>query len=334
MSAYINYVPLPTFDSLNIRHVSQYPSRGLDSLDVGENRFFERELQFIIPELSMFEYGRISARNVIPIERRGGPAAEVVRFRQITRTGLAKIISDYSQDIPYANAFGEEFTGNVRSIVAKAGWSVQEIRAGALAGVAIDREKSEAAREAMLRQENTIAWNGDAAHGLVGVMTDANIPRTTVPDGASTDPEWDTKTGAEIVADLNLLVNTIPNTTNQVEQPDTVLLPPAQYHLALTTRMETGTDTTALKFFVDNSPYIKSMDNVLSVAELVGAGAGGVDVAIAYERNLRKIAMNIPLDIEQFAPQVRDLMTDVIYHQRFGGVQVKKPLSVHIIEAI
>ena len=27
------------------------------------------------------------------------------------------------------------------------------------------------------------------------------------------------------------------------------------------TRMETGTDTTALQFFVNNSPYIKSMDH-------------------------------------------------------------------------
>jgi hypothetical protein len=44
--------------------------------------------------------------------------------------------------------------------------------------------------------------------------------------------------------------------------------------------------------------------------------------------------MNVPLEIEQFAPQVNGLVTEVIYHSRFGGVQVKRPLSLHIIESI
>ena len=333
MSAF-NHVPLRTFDATNIRHVSRYPRGGLSSLDVGENRFFERDLQYIIPEMVNFDHALISARTVLPIDRRGGPAAQVVRFRQITKTGAAKIITDYANDIPFSNVFAEEFTGNVRSIAEAAGWSIQEIRSAALANVPLDREKSDAAREDMLRRENAIAWNGDATHGLVGIMTDANIPRTTVPDGASTDPEWSTKTGAEQVADLNLLVNTIPETTGMVEAPDTVLLPPAQYHLALETRMETGTDTTALAFFVANSPYIKSMDDVIPVNELVGAGTAGVDVGIAYKRDMSKLALQVPLDIEQFPPQEVDLLVKTIYHMRTGGVTVKKPLSLHMIEAI
>ena len=47
-----------------------------------------------------------------------------------------------------------------------------------------------------------------------------------------------------------------------------------------------------------------------------------------------KLVMNIPLDLEQFPPQVRDMVTRVIYHERFGGVLIKKPLSIRIAEGI
>lgn len=333
MAIYINYVPSSTLDVLDTSQLSNYTP--LASLDVGENAFFERDLEYRIPEMLKFEHGRISARTVFPIDRRAGPAAEVITLRQMTQVGVARITTDYGNDITLAEVFTEETKSNVRSITAAVQTSIQEIRAAALANMPLDREKTDAAREAMLRLENTIAWQGDAVHGLAGFFTDGNIPRFDVPTGASpVETPWAGKTGAEMVLDMNLTVNPIAENTNGVEAANTLIIPRAQYNRAHSTRMETGTDTTALRYFVENSPYIKTMDDVIPVDDIAGLGDSGKDVLIAYDKNPSKLVLNIPLDIEQFPPEVRDMVTRRIYHMRNGGVLIKKPLSIRIGEGI
>jgi hypothetical protein len=190
--------------------------------------------------------------------------------------------------------------------------------------------QAEAAREAMLRQENNIAFSGDATHGLVGLFTDPNIPTVTVVDpGAGT--EWTAKTGRQMVDDMCSCVNAIPENTGDVEAPTRLLLPTAQYNLAHCTRMEDGTDTTALNYFLQNNPYVRE---VMPVRELTGAGTGGADVMVAYDPQLSKLRMNIPMEIEQLPPQEIDTCVKVIYRLKSGGLTVHKPLSLNICEGI
>ncbi len=303
---------------------------GALSLDAVTTAFFRRELEAIIPELFEFDYARINARNVFPIDRSAGTAAEVITFRQFTKTGLSKIITDYGSDLPIVNVFGEEFTGNVRSIGIAGVWSIQEIRAAQMAGRPLDRQQSEAARETMLRQENGIAFNGDAAHGLVGLFTDPNIPTVTVAAGVG-GVTWALKTPAEILLDMNDCANSIVETTGDVEVPDTLILPTEQFHLIATTNAALGTDTTILRYFLNNNPHIGT---VMNVRELNGAGTAGADAMVAYNRNPSKLRMQVPLDIEQLAPQEKDLSIKVPYHMRVGGLTVFKPLSLNICEGI
>lgn len=300
------------------------------SLDAAQTAFFRRELEHIIPELFEFEHARINARSVFPIDRSAGPAAQTITFRQFTKTGTAKIISDYANDLPLVNVFGEEFTGNVRSIGIAAKWSIQEIRAAAMAGRPLDRQQAEAARETMLRLENNIAFQGDALHGLIGLFTDPNIPTVTVAAGVG-GVTWALKTPAEILLDMNDCANSIVETTGDIEVPNTLIMPTEQFNLIASTNAALGTDTTILRFFLNNNPYITQ---VMNIRELDTAGTGGVDAMVAYDRNISKIRLNVPLDIEQFAPQEVDLCIKVPYHMRAGGVTVHKPLSLSICEGI
>lgn len=300
------------------------------TLDAAQTAFFRRELEHIIPELFEFEHARINARTVFPIDRSAGPAAQTITFRQFTKTGTAKIISDYASAIPLVNVFGEEFTGNVRSIGIAALWSIQEIRAAAMAGRPLDRQQSEAARETMLRLENGIAFSGDALHGLVGLFTDPNIPTATVAAGVG-GVTWALKTAAEILLDMNDCANSIVETTGDIEVPNTMLLPTEQFNLIASTNAGMGTDTTILRFFLNNNPYVSQ---VMNIRELDGAGTAGVDAMVVYDKNISKLRLNVPLDIEQLAPQEVDLSVKVPYHMRAGGLTVHKPLSLNICEGI
>ena len=347
MSAHIPYimtldaqhVPSPYRDYSTVENLVQWPRGGLPTLDAQSNRFFLNELRFIIPEMVAFDHPDVTARNALPVDTRAGPGAHTIEFRQVTQVGRAKVVTDYGDDPPRTNVFAEAFSSKIRSLACQAVWSMQEIRDSAHANanggnVQLDREETEGAREAILRLENDLAWNGSTKHGLVGLLNAPTIPATVAPDGASTDPEWDTKTAQEIVDDLNLLVNQVVENSNQVERPDTILLPVAQYHLAVNLNMGVGTDTTALQYFVNNSPYIASMANVIPINELSGAGATGQDIMIAYRKDASKVQMSVPFDVESFAPEVRGMTTAVMYHSRFGDVQVKKPISLNIITDI
>jgi len=322
------YIDIPNIQDLLKTLPGGIPSLG--RADSAENIHFARELEHIIPEMFEFEHARINARKVFPIDRSAGPTADKITFRQFTKVGQAKIISDYENNIPLVNVFGEEFTGNVRSIAIAAMWSLNEIRKSTSVGRPLDREQSDAAREAMLRLENKLAFNGDPDNGLVGLFTDPNIPTTTVVDpGGGT--EWVNKTAQQIYDDMCTCGNTIVETTGDVEAPSRLLLPTAQYNLAFCQNFGAGTDTTTLRYYLNNNPYIKE---VMPVRELKGAGTGGSDVMIAYEPNMSKLRLNIPLEVEQLPPQEVDLNVKVIYHQRFGGLTVHKPYSLHICEGI
>ena len=229
--------------------------------------------------------------------------------------------------------YSEFTTTNVRSLTAAVEFSLQEIQSASMAGQPLDRDKTEAAREAMLREENQIAWQGSAVHGLAGFFTDTNVPRFTVPVGVSTDTEWSTKTGDEMVLDMALTVNAIAEDTLGVEAPDTLLIPRAQYNLAAQARLA-GIDSTALEYFAKTSPYISGMDNIIPIDDIAGLGDGSVDTLIAYEKNSSKLVMNIPLDLQQLAPQERDMVIRTIYHQRTGGVLIKRPISINIGQGI
>lgn len=341
MSADQQIVPNEYVNQGDVSQLVAWPKLGvaLPTEDAQTNRFFLNELRYIIPEMVMFEHPDVTARQALPVDGRAGPGAQVIQFRQVTAVGRAKIVGDYTEDVPKANVFAEGFTSNVRSLMCEATWSLQEIRSSALANanggsVQLDREQTECAREAILRLENDLAWNGSTKHGMIGLLNAPTIPTAAAPDGASTNPEWDTKTAQEIVDDLNLLVNQIVENSNQVERPDTVLLPVAQYHLAVNKNMGTGTDTTALQYFVANSPYIESMANVIPINELKDAGPAGQDIMIAYRKNASKVQMSVPFDVESLAPEVRGMTTTVAYHSRFGDVQVKKPISLNIMTDI
>lgn len=324
-------VPLHSVDQNDVRNLVEWPTSGiaLQTCDVQTNRFFKRQLEYFIPELVDFEHAPISARTILPIDRRAGSGAQIITWRQKTAVGQAKVMSDFGDDVPNASVFAEEFTSSVRSLACEATWSLQEIRAAAMANVPLEIEEGEAAREAILRLENSIAWNGDSKHKLVGVIDTPNIPTAVAPGGV-----WSGKTAAQKIADLHLLVNSIFEDTNQVERANKVLMPTEQYHLAVTENAGTGTDLSVLEYFVRNSPYINSTSDVIPLNEMKGAGAGGVDIMIAFDMNMAKISMQVPFDLESLAPEVRGMTTNVIYHERFGGVIVKKPLSLNILTTI
>lgn len=302
------------------------------SLDDNEVFFFARELEFIKKQSYDIEYPQLKAFGLIPISTEAGPGAESITYQSFNSTGLAKVISSYADDLPRADVRGQEFTTPVRGIGCSYGYSLQEIRAAQMAGRSLTDRQAAAARLAHDQRVNYLAWFGDPNYNLGGFLTNPDVPATSVSaDGTGGNTEWTTKTPDQILRDMNLFANMIPVATLGVEAPNTLLLPIEQYTLVASTPRSPNSDTTILQYFIENNPYVKS---VQMVPELAGAGPMGSDIMIAYDYNPRKVTMEIPMPYTQRPPQERVLEFVVPCESRYGGVIFYYPLSANIGEGI
>jgi hypothetical protein len=305
-------------------------------LDANETFFFSRELEYIKSKSYDIEFPEMKAFKHIPISTEAGEGALSITYAQFEEVGLARIIESYADDLPRADIRGKEFTQLVKSVGASYGYSVQEIRAAVYVGRSLTQRQANAARRANDQKINRLAWFGDQTYQILGMLNNANIPIGTVlNDGTGSTTQWINKTPDQILYDMNTLANSIPFVTKGVEMPNTLLLPVAQYTLIASTPRSVTSDTTILEYFIQNNPFITTVD---WVPELTGAGpvvdATATDVMIAYDKNPDKLTMEIPMPFTQYPPQERGLEFVVPCESRYGGIIVYYPLSLSIAYGI
>lgn len=298
----------------------------LPHLDANESAFFQRELEFVKSNTYDVKYPELKARRLFPLNPEADPGATKITYQQYDQTGMAKIIANYADDLPRADVKGKEFSSPVKELGAAYGYTIKEIRSSSMAGKKLDQRRSNAARRAISQAENKYAFIGDSATGLPGFLSNANIPTVTIPnDGTGSSKLWSAKTPAQILRDLNLLANAPAVNTKGVEVADTVLLPLQQYTYIASTPRSDNSDTTILKYFLANNPFIKQVE---WVNELDGAGAGSTDRAVAYRRDPMALTLEIPSDFEQLEPEKRNLEYIIDCIESFGGVIIYYPLSI------
>lgn len=306
--------------------------------DAGETFFFARELEYIKSKSYDIEFPEMKAFKHIPISTEAGEGAQAITYAQFEEVGLARVIESYADDLPRADITGKEYTTQVKSIGVSYGYSVQEIRAAILVGRSLTQRQANAARRANDQKINRLAWFGDSTYNILGLINTPNIPAYLVPaDGTGASTLWVNKTPDQILRDLNQITNSIPQLTKGVEMPNTVLLPIEQYTLIASTPRSSTSDTTILEYFIQNNPFITTVD---WVPELTGAGiappsgGAGTDMFIVYDKNPDKLTMEIPMPFTQYPPQERGLEFVVPCESRYGGIITYYPLSLAFGEGI
>jgi hypothetical protein len=306
------------------------------NLDADESIFLERQLQYVKKTTYDVEYPEYKIRSILPVSEEAGPGADTIKYEQFDRVGIAQIVNNYSDDSPRVDIKGKEFISPIRSLAASYGYSVQEIRAAKFAGKPLQQRKADAAKEAIRAKENQIGFFGDTKHNLAGFVNHANISEVVLAadgnsNGFTSTKRFAGKTSDQILRDLNALANTPIKLTLGRETPDTLLLTIDAYTLISSTPRSANSDTTILSYFLKNNPFIKNVD---WLNELAGAGAGGVDRAMVYKRDARKVTFEVPQDFEQFPEQPKNLEWIVPCHSRCGGVIMYYPLSVAFADGI
>ena len=299
--------------------------------------FFARELDHVKAESYDVEYPEFTALNLFPVSSETDPGAETVTYYTYDKTGLAKVIDNYSTDLPRADVTGKPSYAQVKSIGDSYGYSAQEMRASRLAGKSLDSRKAESARYQIDNLTNKIAWAGDENSGLMGVLsTGQNVPVFTIANGpTSTKSKWAEKTADEILADINGMQKQVAKVTKNVERPDTLCVP-SDVFMDISTRRIPDTATTVKAFLLENAPYLK---DIVSTAELdadsvdtnpYAKATDGKGVAFLFKNDKRKMALENPMPFMQYPLQIKGLETVIPCEARTAGVIFYYPLSALI----
>ena len=167
--------------------------------------FFARELDHVKAKTYDVEYPELTALSNFPISSEADAGDNTITYYTYDKTGLAKVIDNYSTDLPRADATGKPSIALIKSVGDSYGYSAQEMRASRRAGKSLDVRKAESARYQIDNLINKIAWRGDEESGLMGVLSAGqNIPLYTITAGAdSSKTTWLEKTADEILLDVN-----------------------------------------------------------------------------------------------------------------------------------
>lgn len=294
-----------------------------ENLDANEGIFFEKELEHVKARSYDVLYPELLARRLFPVDSSADTGASTITYQSWDHVGMAKLIHQYSQDIPNIEITAKETTRKIYSESVAFGYSLQEIRNARYAGKPLEQRKVNAARRQMLQLENKLAFFGDEDTDIPTFVNSTAFNQTTLSVGAGGNT-WALKTPDEILKDINQMVTDIRDNSNGVESPNTLLIPEAQYTKLATTPRSTVSDTTLLNYILSSNPWITT---IIPVYELKGAAAGS-DVAILYDRSPDKLTLEIPQDVEFLPAQEKGFMYETLVHARTAGVIVYYPKSI------
>lgn len=293
--------------------------------DAGESAFFVRELEHIKAKSYDTKQKAIKYPILFPISTEVDPAAETITYRRYTNVGTAAIVSDYAENSPRVDVYGQEFSSKVYTISNSFGYSRQEIRRARMTGRSLDAKRAAAAKRAYDEKIESIALSGDTAHNMSGFINYPGITAYTVPNGAAGFKTFVTKTPDEIIKDIKGMMLAITDTTNGIEIPDTLLLPYAQYMDMATRRVTDGDSKTVLTYIMDNFPMLK---NVEWLTQLKAAGAGSTDRMMMYSKNPDTLTLELPMPYSQLPPQIKGFAFEIMTEARCGGIIVYYPLAI------
>lgn len=297
-------------------------------------------LAFLLSQLTAIEskmyekkYKAITYPSIIPVSNEAGEWAESITYFYMDGAAVAEFVGTKSLNVPIAEIGTEKITVPVELGATGYEYSDEELRQAVQLNRPLTEMKASTARRAFEELAQRVAMNGDTTHNLPGFINNTNVTAATVVDPGS-GTEWVNKTPNQILFDVNDFMGDIFVDTLQVERPDTLLLPTAQWNYIAGTPRSDNSDTTILQWLVANSPYLSSMESVVPVTELAGAGAGATDRMMAYDKDIDKVVMHIPMPLRFTEPQRKGRGFEVPGEFKMGGIEFRYPGSARYADGI
>lgn len=310
--------------------------------DANETAIVAGALQAVALDVLRTQYPGIVFRSLA--SQQDGLTAGTATFTwdEIDWRGMAKVISNYADDLPDVSEMVTSNQGLIRSLGVSFQYSKQDLRSVAEArrlgrqNIVLDAEKMSIAREAMERLKDKIAAVGDVRAKLPGIFKNLNVTLLSASAPASgTNRRWNgpDKTGQEIVNDLSALMTQVRTQSLGIHEVNTVVMP-IEAEIAWRTKYilyPNAAPVTAQQEFARRFPNVRIVGwNRAALADAAGTGPR----VLAYQNDPTVLRVVEPLDFEASSPQVVNLSFKVPCEARFGGIFFKRPLAAAYMDFV
>lgn len=264
-------------------------------------------------------YPQTGVLELFPVTTELSPVTKNFEWLEFDGVTSAKIIADYTDDLPTVEAMASEKTGKVFRLGNAWFISIDEIKAGQALGSSLSDRKASLAREGHETLVNDLVFKGSAPHNIVSVFDQPNINRLT-------SASWTTPEIA--FSELQDLIETIEDVTLGRHHVTNIVIPPSKRRL-LTQKMPDVT-VSYLAWFKENYPNV----TITAIAELEDIDGAGTKGVLAYEKDPMNMSIEIPERFNMLPMQPKDLHFKVPCTSKCTGLIVYRPLTIAILSGV
>lgn len=303
---------------------------GVPTMDDGI-AFYISQLAGLESKIYEAKYTNINFAELVPIKADVPEWADTWEYLSYDAVTLGKFIGSSADDLAKVSFSANKSIVPIGYAGISYDYSLDELRKSQQMRMPIDATKAKIAFRGSQEHTQKVAYFGDAARKMTGLFNNANLAL----DNSTTN--WATATGQEIVKDMNSLGVKVWNDSANVHVPNIWVIDSARFAQISEQRMDAGTDTTVLEFFLKNNIYTSLTGQTprvvprlqLTAAELVKGGVsnGSKDRMMAYEMNNENLEMANPIPFRPLPPQSQGLNVYVPCEYSLSGVEIRFPFS-------
>lgn len=273
------------------------------------------------------EYPVGSALRVFPVTNELSDTDKTFEYQTFDKVGYAKIIADYTDDLPTVDAlmsteFGKVFRlGNAFLI------SIDEIKAGQRTGKSLSTRKANAAQNAHDQLVNRLVFKGSKPHGIISVFNNPNITKI-VASKQWFETRTKTKNAEDAYNDLTNAIEALETQTDGQHRATHILIPPS-VRKVLMVRMPETTESYLQYFEKQNSGIV--IESIAELEDIDGAGNKGV---LVYEKDPMNMSIELPELFNMLPAQPKDLHFKVPCTSKCTGLTIFRPLTIVLITGV
>lgn len=324
------------FDALPDHHNPVQIPLNDDEANAQSLQFVTNNFQAIQALIEEIIYTDFRLDDFFPIVTNIPEGARTYSYRVVNKYGRGKFITNSGRDANTAQVslqnvpYSLEYGGIIPS------WTVEDIRAAAFTGIALDTESVKAGTEGCLDHIEIVGLSGDASRDFTGLVNNADIPSSS---SAKTIANMTADERVQFIQDnvSALVANTAEVVGRQIREGLTVYLPIAQEALIADTKLADDASKTVWEYVKVNNQWTRRSGQELklaAVAELASAGAGSTDRALFGFNNDKIMEMAMPIQ-----PRVIKLLethygVDAPMEYKISGLNVKRPTAMAYVDSI
>ena len=207
-------------------------------------------------------------------------------------------------------------------------WTLPELQAAQQLGRPVDEQKYMAMLLKHQMDTDEQVYVGDSTLTMNGMLNHSLLTNT----GNALNGSWATATPAQILADVNSLLNSVWAAAGWAVMPDQLLVPPTEYGILVSTLISSAGNISILEFLLRNNLANQNGQklNIQPTKWLLGTnnsntlGVAATDSMFAYSKEPTRIRFPM-VPLQRTPVEWRDIRQLTTYYGRLGAVELVYP---------